>query len=189
MSGEWPDGWASATLATAGLPVTDFTRKSLQAWQHSTPMLPYTNNPIGMPAVRGRTSELMNTGYAMFISMPAFRDAFAEFIKSPVGRTVREALSLDEKFSQVYRAVSGLGWPASKTETDYPSAVLDLTSATYRDSVQTVSDSSNRKTSGVIGSQTAFGTLENVAGRSSARAADAINQATKAIQNTPGRLR
>jgi len=189
MGSEWPDGWITATLKEADLPVTDFTRKVMQTWQQSTPMLPYTNNPIGMPAVKGQTGELMRTGYAMFATMPMFREAFARFVMSSAGRALRDAMGLSEKYPAAWRAIHVLPWPANKTETDWPSALLDLTSESYRNKAQTASDTADRKTSGAIGNQTGFGTLTGSSGRAAATAVTAIQQATDAVRNMPGRTR
>lgn len=188
MSGNWPDGWITATLKDADIPVNDFTISASSAWQRSTPMLPYTNNPFGLPAVRGKTLELMRTGYAMYPTMGDFRTAFAALIASPAGQALHDALVLDETYSSVWRAVRGLGLPANATETDYPSAVLDMTSQSYRDSVETVSNPADRKTSGTYGSQTAFGDVSGLAARSSAQTAMTLQNATSAVQSIPGRL-
>lgn len=182
MSSNWPDGWATAALKDADLPVSDFTIRALNAWADSTPILPYTNNPLGMPAVKGKTSELMRTGYAMFATMGDFRKAFSDFIKSRTGMDVHQALALDEKYSKVYRAVHALKWPANATETDWPSAVLDLTSQAYLDKVATVASPSDRKTSGTLGTQTQFGAGTGYSSRAAAIAAIAIQQATTAFQ-------
>ena len=189
MSSNWPDGWISATLKDAGLPITDFTRKVMQAWQQSTPILPYTNNPLGMPTVKGQTGELMRTGYAMFATMPIFRAAFSVFLTSNAGQACRDALALGEKYSDAWKAIHGLPWPANTTETDWPSAVLDLTSESYRSQVQSTDDPKNRTTSGVIGTQTAFGNMAGASARGSATVSTAIQQATRAVQNIPGRMR
>lgn len=188
MANGWPDGWATALLKDAGLPVNDFTLKAISAWNSSTPILPYTNNPLGMPAVKGKTLELMRTGYAMFVTPQLFRDAFAAFIKSPTGTPLDDALSLDEKFSKVWRAVHSLQWPANVTETDWPSAVLDLTSESYRRRVESVASPADRKTSGVIGTQTAFGAGSANSSRTSASTAIAIQQAAKAVSQITGRM-
>lgn len=188
MTSGWPDGWTTATLKGADLPVSDFTRKALQAWSDSTPILPYTNNPLGMPAVKGKTLELMRTGYAMFVTMGDMRAAFATFVASPAGQALHDALALDEKFSQVWRAVNSLPWPANATETDWPSGVLDLTAESYRDSVASVASPEDRKTSGVLGTQTAFGAGTAMSSRNAASAVIAIQQATNAVRGIPGRL-
>lgn len=189
MTSDWPDGWILALLKDAGLPVTDFTKRAILAWQASTPMLPYTNNPLGMPAIKGKTLELMRTGYAMFVTMGDFRKAFADLIASPTGQPLHDALALNEQYSRVWRAVNSLHWPADRTETDYPSAVLDLTSERYRQHVATVADASDRKTSGAYGTQTAFGQASGMAARAGASTANALQQAMNVIQQIPGRMR
>lgn len=180
MGSSWPDGWRTAVLSDAGLPVSDFTLKCLQAWSDSTPILPYTNNPLGMPFVKGKTSQLMRTGYAMFAVMGDMRQAFSAFIASPVGSDVHDALALGEKYSEVYRAVHALQWPANGTETDWPSAILDLTSESYRQSVESVASPADRKTSGVLGTQTGFGDGAGMSSRNAAAAVTAIQNATTA---------
>lgn len=188
MSSEWPDGWIIATLKDADLPVTDFTKRALLAWNATTPTLPYTNNPLGLPAVTGKTSELMRTGYAMFVTMPMFRQAFADFLKSSAGGDVHEALALDEKYSKVWRAVHSLKWPANTTETDWPSGVLDLTSESYRDKMASVTSPADRKTSGAYGTQTAVGTAAGASARNTADVASRFQQATNAVNSIAGRL-
>ena len=188
MSSEWPDGWMTAALTEAGLPVTDFTLSALGAWQRSTPILPYTNNPIGMPFVKGKNTQLMQTGYGMFVTMGAFRDAFSAFIASASGQGVHDAFALSEQYPQVWRAVSALKWPASRTETDYPSAVLDLTSQSYRDKVASVQSPADRKTSGTIGSQTALGSGAAYSSRVAAETANTVQQAISYMRQIPGRL-
>lgn len=188
MASDWPDGWVTAALKDAGLPVTDFTTKIMYAWNRSTPILPYTNNPLGMPAVKGKTLELMKTGYAMFVTMGHFRSAFAGFINSHAGQDVRDAFHLSDKFSEAYRAIHSLKWPANTTETDWPSAVLDLTSEAYRNKAASVASASDRKTSGFLGTQTGMGDLAGGVGRSAAAAITSIQQATNAVQRLPGRL-
>lgn len=189
MSSSWPDGWSTAALKSANLPVTDFTLKVMYAWNQSTPILPYTNNPIGMPAAKGKTLELMRTGYAMFVTTENFRTAFSSFINSSAGQAVHDAMALDEKYSAVWRAIHALTWPAVKTETDWPSAILDLTSESYRAKVASVASPSDRKTSGVIGTQTALGQGSAYSSRATASAVVAIQQATDAIRGMPGRLK
>lgn len=183
VSSDFPDGWITATLKEAGLPVNDFTLRTMAAWADSTPMLSYTNNPIGMPAVKGKTLELMRTGYAMFVTMGDFRKAFADLITSHGGQALRDALALDERYSKAYRAIHALKWPASTTETDWPSAVLDLTSESYRSKVASVASPTDRKTSGTLGTQTAFGTSAAYTGRRAAETFAAIQQATQAFQS------
>lgn len=184
---DFPDGWITATLKACGLPVTDFTMKAMSAWADSTPMLAYTNNPIGMPAVKGKTLELMRTGYAMYPTMADFRTALAAFLVTVSGKDVRESFALDEKYSKVYRAVHALKWPANATETDWPSSVLDLTSESYRTKAATVASPADRKTSGAFGAQAPFGTGAAISSRNAARVASFIQDATTAVQRGVGR--
>lgn len=187
MGSSWPDGWRSAVLMDAGLPVTGFTLKALQAWADSTPILTYTNNPLGMPYVQGSTAQLMRTGYAMFPTMAMMRDRFTKFVSSHTGAALHDAFALGEKYSEVWRAVHALKWPANTTETDWPSAVLDLTSESYRESVQSVASPADRKTSGAIGNQTSFGTLANASTRVASQVVSQLNQAATAFNTNMGR--
>lgn len=188
MTSNWPDGWITATLKDAGLPVNDFTMSVLSAWNRSTPILPYTNNPLGMPAVKGKTLELMQTGYAMFATMGLFRVQFASFLNGTQGSTLHDALALSESSPKAYRAIHSLPWPANSSETDWPSVLLDMTSQSYRDKVATVSDPADRKTSGTYGSQTAFGSIAGASARGAAQTVTAIQQATKAVTMMTGRI-
>jgi hypothetical protein len=187
VSSNWPDGWITALLKDAGLPVTDFNKRVLLAWNATTPTLPYTNNPLGMPAVKGQTSELMRTGYAMFSSMPLFRQSFTLFLASSSGREVRESLSLSESYPQAYRAAHSLAWPANKTETNWPSGILDLTSESYLRSVMGDASSADRKTSGEVGAQPITGNITGASGRNAAQVANAIQQAGNAFRRNIGR--
>lgn len=187
MVSNWPDGWRTATLNDAGMPVNDFTLKALQAWSDSTPILPYTNNPLGMPFVKGKTAQLMLTGYAMFTTMGDMRQAFAAFVASSAGAPLHDALALGESYPALYRAVHALPWPANSTETDWPSAILDLTSEAYRESVQSVTSPADRKTSGVIGNQTGFGQVTNASTRNASSVINSLNQAASAFNSNMGR--
>jgi hypothetical protein len=188
MTGPWPDGWVIATLRDADLPVTDFTRKALYAWNTSTPIPVYTNNPLGMPAVPGKSADLLHTGFAMFPSMREFRAAFSVFIASPDGHRLRDALSLDEKYSKVWRAVNSLKWPSTRTETDWPSDLLDLASQSYRDRMASVPSPADRKTSGVVGPEQQYSTGTPSRAIRSTGAPQAIQQATDFIRSIPGRM-
>lgn len=147
---KWPDGWKEAVLADLGVEKTPFLMAVLQAWQQSTPLDPYTNNPLGMPFKPGVNSRLLNTGYGMFASMPDFRRAFVLFVNGGDGYALHQALLNNDSYAPAYRAIHGLGWPANATETDYPSAVLDLVSESTRTRLQTT-DPADRTTSGTVG--------------------------------------
>lgn len=144
----WPSNWKQRAVAALGVSPTPKALKIISAWSRSTPLQPWTNNPLGMPALSGRTRAVLGTSYAMFGSMPEFYVALARFAATAPGKAVAAEISSDAGYGPVWRAISSLEWPGSKTETDYPSAVLDLAEQSYRDSVN-ASDASQRKTSGV----------------------------------------
>lgn len=189
MSGNWPDGWAVATLKDADLPVTDFTRRALYAWNASTPIPVYTNNPLGMPAIRDKTAEMLHTGYAMFPSMGDFRKAFAAFVASPPGLPLHSALALNEQFSKVWRAVHALKWPANRTETDWPASLLDLTSQAYRDKAASAASPQDRKTTGTVGGQNSFSTGDALRVIGGSGVAQTLNDAMQFVRGIPGRIR
>lgn len=147
---DWPSGWREATLRAADIPVTQFALDMMSAWQRSTPLQPWTDNPLGFPAGFRSAPSVYNTKYALFPSMQAFRVAFVDLMSRPQGRPVRDALSTQDKPSVIWRAVRALGWPANDTETDYPSAILDqITIAS--DVPASAVDPSERKSVGLIG--------------------------------------
>lgn len=186
MSGNWPDGWIPALLDEAGIPYSDALRSVFLAWQQSTPLDPWTNNPLGMPAVTGKTAELMTTGYALFPTMGDMRAAFSDVLSSHAGTALHQSLALQDKVAPVYRAIHALPWPASRTETDWPAKVLDLIAQPTRDRLASVSDASQRKTSGTLSSPANIGQGLRVASNASIRAAASVENARRAIQSRLG---
>jgi hypothetical protein len=182
----WPDNWKNRVLDTVGIPVTPTAMKILTAWRKSTPLDPWTNNPLGMPASAGRTGIVPNTRYAAFASIGEFYAALGLALRSSQGQEVVAALAGADGYGPAWRAVAALGWPAGLTETDYPAAVLDLAEQAYRESVQTT-DPSARKTSGrpraPAGVQAAM--IEQA--RSVNQAASSISDAGKAVRYLIGR--
>lgn len=128
----WPTNWRAQTLQAAKIPVTQFTRDVLAAWNKSTPLEPWTNNPLGIPALRSGYPPVHNTAYARYPSMRQFYVAFGRIASSKNGRELRHALELGEKLSEAWRAIHGLNWPANHTEQDYPHVLLDMVEASYR---------------------------------------------------------
>lgn len=143
----WPNHWVTMALQAAGIESTSNTRAIMKAWQKSTPTLPQTYNPIGIPASFASLPRVPNTEYALMPSMTAFNKVFARFMASQPGKSLKVAMESDKPFPASWRIIDGLKWPASKTETDYPSALLDLTAASYQASVK-ATDPAKRKTSG-----------------------------------------
>lgn len=180
---KWPDGWREAVIADMGAEQSDFLMKVLQAWQESTPIEPYTNNPLGMPFVRGQYPQLLNSGYAMFPTMPEFRRRFVAFLGTDAGYPVAIALLTAEDLGPVWRAVNGLGWPGNTTETDYPARILDLMTEKVRNKLQTTSPA-DRKSAGTIGYSAASQGGATETGRNIQRAANAALSAGNALRNT-----
>jgi hypothetical protein len=147
---DYPSIWPTGALTEANLDVTPESIAILRAWQASTPLSPYSNNPIGMPAGVLGAKRYAGTSYAAFTSLPQFYKAFASFCESYDGGKLWSALKAQHPYSAAWRVISGLGWPGSDTETDYPSALLDLTTEAYRASVK-AADPADRKTSGLVG--------------------------------------
>jgi len=145
----WPSGWREATLRAAGIPVSQFALDVLAAWQRSTPVVPATYNPLGMPAKGTSNVNYLKTPYALFSGVGSFTKAFATFASSNKGAELLHALTAAESLSDVYRAIHALGWPANKTETDYPSALLDMLEANYRAKLATRTVAT-RTTSGIV---------------------------------------
>lgn len=146
---KWPTDWRAQTLRAAKIPITQFTRDVLAAWQKSVPLEPWTNNPLGLPALRSGYPAVHNTAYAHYPSMTAFYKAFAKLASSKQGRELRQALELGEKKSEAWRAIHGLNTPANRTEQDFPYVLLDMVEQDYRDKV-TRRTTQAPKTTGVV---------------------------------------
>jgi len=177
----WPTNWKNQTLASADIPVTPFTLAVMSSWMKSTPLDPWTNNPLGMPSQYGPGLKVHGTRYAAFPNATAFYAAFGRFAATVQGKALVHALTDDGNYAGVWRAVSALRWPGADTETDYPSALLDLTTETYRKSVG-ASQPSDRKTSGVIRAPAAVHEAMLGQARSLHHAASTFDDATKAVQ-------
>lgn len=146
----WPSDWITRALAAGGIEPTGNAIAIMRAWKNSTPLPPLTNNPLGFPAGTRGAPAYLGTRYAIFPSMVAFYAAFGSLAKSGLGRELAAALASERGYAPAWRAISALAWPAKDTETDWPAAVLDLTTADYRQSVKAAAPSA-RRTSGTIG--------------------------------------
>lgn len=146
---DWPTGWREATLRQAKLSASPFALKVLSAWNKSTPVTPQYNNPLGMPHKGHAAAPYLNTPYAAFPTMAAFRQAFALFLASNKGTELRHTLDLGESMPAAWRAIHALPWPAKFTETDWPSALLDILEEDYKKKLGTRAKG-RRKTSGVV---------------------------------------
>lgn len=147
---EWESNWAGYLAQETGSANTELTTRVLLLWQKSTPTEPWTNNPLGMPHTAKGAFRALSTDYGAFMSMRDFRTSFLGFLASEPGRRLRDALLLQDKLPPIWRAITDLHWPASLTETDYPSAILDVTTDDYRVKVK-AAQADRRKTAGSIG--------------------------------------
>lgn len=136
-------------MRAAALPVSQFALDVLSAWNKSTPVVPATYNPLGMPAKGTSNVPYLGTQYALFSGIGAFTTAMSKFLASSKGAELRHTLDAAESLSDAYRAIHALGWPANKTETDYPSALLDMLEAQYRAKLATRT-TEKRKTTGTV---------------------------------------
>lgn len=146
---KWPSGWIEALLTHAGIPITPFAVQVMTLWHKSTPTAPWTNNPLGAPWKDSGHPRALNTDYALFPTTHAFREYMKGVLSEGNNRVLREALTIHDSHAKAWRAISGLKWPAAKTETDWPSALLDAIEDKYRAKLQTT-EPSQRKGSGYI---------------------------------------
>lgn len=145
-----PPNWLASAVALLGATSIEQAPEILRAWAASTPLPPRANNPLGMPASARGAARWHGTSYASFETMDDFLNAFLDFSVSYAGGAIVKALRSDLPWRNTWAAVQSLGWPANATETDYPSAVLDNTGDSYRESIGAVAPE-DRKTSGIVG--------------------------------------
>jgi hypothetical protein len=153
----------------------------LAAWRSSTPLDPWTNNPLGMPPQVKGTGLVPHTGYAAFPSIADFYTAFAIFTKSNRGKAVKDAIAAEKPYGEIWRAIDVLNWPGGKTETDYPAKVLDMATQAYRDSVD-ATPHPERKTSGVSHAPQSVHDAMRAQAASIHQATQAFSDSRKAVQ-------
>lgn len=140
----WPDGWQNATLRYSGLLVSQFALDVLNMWEQSTPTAPWTNNPLGMPSRGTGMPRALNTPYAVFPNMQAFRNTFKIHVVLTHGKSLASVLDLGENMASAWREIHGLGWPANKTESEYPAKLLDHIEQKYQEKVRGVGKRKNK---------------------------------------------
>jgi hypothetical protein len=145
----WPVLWQERALVALGVPPSDYAYSAITSWQASTPLPAYSYNPLGMPAGSSGAKRYLGTGYAQFASIGLFYAALGAFAQTYQASLVTAALRSDGSYSAAWCAVHSLGWPAAQTESDYPAVLLDLTSPSFRESVN-ATPVALRKTSGII---------------------------------------
>lgn len=182
----WPSNWKAQALAALSVSATPDAIKIISAWRKSTPLDPWTNNPLGIPAKLGKTSSVPGTRYAMFRSIADFYTALSAFAKTPHGRSVVAALAGDAPPGPAWRAIAALDWPGGATETDYPSAVLDLAGEPYAASVS-ATPAAARRTAGKPHASPAVHEAMREQAQSIVQVSAAFNDAKTAVRHLIGR--
>jgi hypothetical protein len=176
----WPEGWRETTLRASGVPVTQFALDVLSAWRQSTPVIPQTLNPVGMPWKGTTYPSWLGTPYALFPGVTAFSDEFRRFTRTPRGNRVLHALISADSLSETWRAIADLPWPAAATETEYPAVLLDMLEQSYRDSVAG-RPKGRRRTTGIVQAPADVHTAMRHQSRLLHYAASNMSDASKAI--------
>lgn len=107
----------------------------LSAWADSTPVQPWTNNPLGMPVTYGIMPHPAGERYARFAQVESFRDAFKRFTKSSKGHAIADILMGGSGYSDAWREIHGLKWPSNATESEYPVKLMDVVTSAYASKV------------------------------------------------------
>lgn len=177
----WPGNWKQQVMSAAGIQPTEKALKALTAWQQSTPLDPWSNNPLGMPAKLGAVAPIPGTRYAMFRGFGDFIKAYGQFAKTSLGRAVTDAITSSGGYGPVWRAIAATGWPAGATETDWPAKVLDLAGEAYVSSVASA-PAAARKSAGKPRAATAVHEVMKAQAASIHHAAAAFSNATDATR-------
>jgi hypothetical protein len=117
---EWPDTWPQKALAAAKIEATPYAVKALRLWHKSTPIDPWSLNPLGIPARGYSRRPVPHTDYAMFLTYAAFSKAFAKAMDQERNGYIKVLLSSGESTAKLWREIHALTWPAAKTENDFP---------------------------------------------------------------------
>lgn len=147
---EWPSTWRKSVLLTLEIEPTAFAHKALALWQKSTPLEPWTRNPLGVPAVGSPRRTVTGTKYAIFPSYAEFNRALATALGGDGGMAVKAYLSDDGSISKLWRAIADLKWPASETESDYPAEIQNWMGETVSYRAGT-GDKRGKRSSGTTG--------------------------------------
>lgn len=131
----WPTRWRQDLLRDLNIPENQFALDALSAWQKSTPIEPWTNNPLGLDANRAGRPNLHDTAYAVFPQMSDFRTEMVRLKKTTSGRSIATLLEHGDRFSEIWHAVRKMNTPGKTTETDYPHKILDLAAKAYEDNM------------------------------------------------------
>lgn len=134
----WPTSWRQDALRSIGVEVSQHALDVLRDWHASTPVQPWTNNPLGLPAYGNGAPEAMGTPYAAFPDHGAFNDALALLASRGGHLPIQHALHPDTSIARAWQSIHALDLPGNGTETDYPAVLLDRVAEKYRKKLQTV---------------------------------------------------
>lgn len=154
MITRWPSNWKHALLRELDIPVTQYALDVLSSWHKSTPVMPWTNNPLGLGAREHNKPEALGTPYAVFSTMKDFRSTMVRVSASTAGKKLVKALRDADKYSTAWHAIQGLNTPGRHTEEDYPIHVLHLASKAYEEHARKPRKGAP-KTTGVVNPQVA----------------------------------
>lgn len=149
MAQRWPTRWRQDLLRDLNIPESPFALDVLSAWRQSTPLEPWTNNPLGLDAKNSARPSLYTTAYAVFPAMSDFRSEMLRLSSTTSGKRVCTLLEHGDRFSEIWHAIRNMNTPGKATESDYPHKVLDLAAKAYEKNMPPRSKG-KRKTTGVV---------------------------------------
>lgn len=133
----WPTSWREMALDRIGVEVTAHALNVLRDWHLSTPTEPWTNNPLGLPAMGNDVPQAMGTPYGAFPTHRSFREALVRVADAGGSMPLRHALHEDTSIARAWRTINSLNLPGNDTETDYPALLLDRADESYRSKAMT----------------------------------------------------
>lgn len=145
----WPTRWRQQVLEALEIPVSQHGLNVLKAWKDSTPLEPYSNNPLGLDAKRANLPKVGGTNYAQFRSLSHFRSEIVRLGNTVAGHKVKAALTEGATYSEAWHAIRALNTPGKHSEDDYPTHVLALASKAYEEGAPK-RKTGRRKTTGVV---------------------------------------
>lgn len=188
MSGNWPTGWRQALLRQAGIEISQHALDVLNTWAKSTPIEPWTNNPIGLSAKDHGKPYYANTTYAVFATTHEFRSAFLDLLKRKGGPALRNAISSDGTKQEAWKAIRAMKVPGTLTESDYPAELLDRVPDGYRQKLSKTPPE-QRKTQGQTGRLTRDQRGVRAVNAALFHAANHMNDTSKAIAHIIGKAK
>lgn len=116
----WATTWARKTLQEIGLEPTTYAIKALRLWQKSTPLQPWTYNPLGIPKKGYAPKAVPGTQYALFHSYSEFNSALGKALGTERQGRISLLLKAADNTTALWREINALPWPAAQSESDWP---------------------------------------------------------------------